>query len=443
MNERKTLTVNYSGHLEIGGCDALELASEYGTPLYVFDEDYIRRMMSVYSNTIDKEYGGHGIVLYASKAFSCLTIYSIAKSQGIGVDVVSGGELYTALKAGFPAEKIYMHGNNKTAEELEFAVDSNVGTIVVDSVLEADRLDELCAARAKKCNVLIRVNPGVEAHTHAYVQTATPDSKFGFSVANGTAEEMAKYILAKENIVLKGFHCHIGSQIFEKQSFVIAAEKMMDFVLQIKQVTGFEAEVLNLGGGFGIYYTDEDPKLKEEDYAGYLKALCEAVKRKAGQLNLKLPYLAIEPGRSIVGEAGVTLYTAGAIKTIPGIKTYVAVDGGMFENPRYALYQSKYCVVAAGNMNAPCTQNVTIAGKCCESGDIIAEDVPLPKISSGDILAVLSTGAYNYSMASNYNRNFIPQAVLVKDGRADVIIKKQTFEDLIRNDVALERLNID
>ena len=440
MNQRNTLKVNAEGHLEIGGCDTLKLAEQFGTPLYVFDEDYIRLMMRTYRRAIDENYGGNGIVLYASKAFSCKAVYTIAAREGVGVDVVSGGELYTALSTGFPAQNIFMHGNNKTMEELEYALSSSVGTIVVDSFLEADRLDELCRQKGMRQNVLIRINPGVEAHTHAYVQTATPDSKFGFSIANGTAEEITKYILSKPNLLLKGFHCHIGSQIFEKQSFVLAAGKMMAFIADMKSKTGFEASVLNIGGGFGIYYTDEDPKLTSEDYYSYLKALCDEIKAKAGALGLNLPYLAIEPGRSIVGEAGITLYTAGAIKVIPGIKTYVAVDGGMFDNPRYALYQSKYTVIAAGDMNADCTQKVTIAGKCCESGDIIAVDVPMPEVRSGDIIAVLSTGAYNYSMASNYNRNFIPPAVLVHDGEAQVIIKKQTFEDIVRNDVVPDRL---
>lgn len=440
MNERSTLKTNKLGHLEIGGCDALDLAKQFGTPLYVFDEEYIRTMMRTYRNTINSEYSGKGIVLYASKAFSCKAVYRIAVEEGIGVDVVSGGELYTALSADFPADKIFMHGNNKTYDELSYAVKSGVGTIVVDSYREADLLDAICKKNGVNQNVLIRINPGVEAHTHAYVQTATPDSKFGFSIANGTARQITEYVLSKSNLTLNGYHCHIGSQIFEKQSFVLAANKMMDFIYEIKNSLGFEASVLNIGGGFGIYYTDDDPKLKVNDYADYLKALLNAVSAKAEEYRLNLPFVAIEPGRSIVGEAGVTLYTAGAIKDIPAIKKYVAIDGGMFDNPRYALYQSKYTVVAAGKMNLDCTQKVTIAGKCCESGDIIAVDVPLPEVESGDIIAVLSTGAYNYSMASNYNRNLIPQAVLVKDGFAETIIKKQTYEDVVRNDVIPERL---
>ena len=440
MNERTTLKAADNGHLIIGGCDALELAKEFGTPLYVFDEAYIRAMMRVYKKTIESRYGGNGNVLYASKAFSCEAVYRIAQQENIGCDAVSGGELYTALKAGFNPANIYVHGNNKLFYELEEAVDAGVGGIVLDSISEAEVLDGICRAKSKTQDVLIRINPGVEAHTHAFVQTARTDSKFGFSISDGSALEIIKGVLALKNIRLKGFHCHIGSQIFEKQSFVLAADKMMDFIKHVKDETGFVASVLNMGGGFGIYYTDDDPKLKEEDYATYLTALIDGIKDKAKELDLPEPYLLIEPGRSIVGESGITLYTVGTIKDIPGIKKYVAVDGGMFEAPRYALYQSKYCAAKADDVNAPCTQVVSIAGKCCESGDLVAADVRLPEVKKGDILAVFSTGAYHYSMASNYNRNFVPAAVLVKDGKADLIVKRQNYEDLVRNDVIPERL---
>ena len=440
MYQRDTLKINAKGHLEIGGCDSTELAKQFGTPLYVFDEQYIRNMMRVYKRTIEAKYNGNGMVLYASKAFSCKAMYVIAKQEGIGCDVVSGGELYTALQTEFPAKNIYMHGNNKTVEELTEAVEAGVGGIVVDSYREADLLNEIAKSHGVKQSVLLRINPGVEAHTHAFVQTARTDSKFGFSISDGTALDITEHVLKLSNLELKGYHCHIGSQIFEKQSFILAANKVMDFINDVQKLTGFEASVVNIGGGFGIHYTDEDPVLTEKDYAEYLTALIGAIKSKAAEHGLNLPYLLIEPGRSIVGEAGVTLYTIGAIKDIPGIKKYVAIDGGMFENPRYALYQSKYTVVKASDMNAKCTQTVSIAGKCCESGDLIAVNVNLPEVASGDILAVLSTGAYNYSMASNYNRNFIPQAILVKDGKASTIIKKQTYEDLVRNDVIPEGL---
>ncbi len=440
MNFRDTLKVNGKGHLEIGGADTVELAEKFGTPLYVLDEQYIRDMCSVYRDTIRQDYDGNGIVLYASKALSCLAMYKIAESENIGVDVVSGGELFTALRAGFPAEKIYMHGNNKLPQELEFALDHNVGTIVVDAYSEIDLLDGLCAQKNKVQNILIRINPGVEAHTHRFIQTAKTDSKFGFSVADGAAMKITEYALSKKNLKLEGYHCHIGSQIFEMQSFVLAVDKMLAFMAAVKENLHFEASVLNLGGGYGIWYTDEDPQLKTEDYAGYLKTVIAELKQKSQEYGLKRPYLVIEPGRSIVGEAGITLYTVGTVKDIPGIKKYVAVDGGMFDNPRYALYQAKYTAILANRANEKATETVSVAGKCCESGDIVCANVSLPQAHSGDILAVLSTGAYNYSMASNYNRNLIPPIVLVKDGKGEYIVKPQTYEDLVRNDVIPERL---
>lgn len=440
MNTRKTLRVNEQGHLEIGGADAVALAKSFGTPLYVMDEQYIRDMCSVYRDTIQEEYDGNGLVLYASKAFSCLAIYKIADSEHIGVDAVSAGELYTAFKAGFPAEKIYLHGNNKLPYELEFALDHKVGTIVVDAYSELDMIDQMCAERGMVQNILLRINPGVEAHTHRFIQTAKTDSKFGFSVADGTAEKITQYALTKKHVHLAGYHCHIGSQIFEKQSFLLAVDKMMAFIAEIGKKYSFETEVLNLGGGYGIWYTDEDAKFSCADYADYLKAIIRELKAKSQEYGVRSPFLVVEPGRSIVGEAGITLYTVGAIKEIPGIKKYVAVDGGMFDNPRYALYQAKYTAILANRAAEKPTEVVSVAGKCCESGDLVCADVSLPKAESGDILAVLSTGAYNYSMASNYNRNFIPPVVLVKDGKAEYIVKPQTFEDLVRNDVIPDRL---
>ena len=440
MNVRETLKIDQNGHLEIGGCDAVELAKKFGTPLYVMDEKYIRDMCRVYRDTIEKKYGGNGLVLYASKAFSCMAVYKIAQQENIGVDVVSGGELYTAVKAGFPADKIYMHGNNKLRSELEYALECGVGTIVVDAYSELDMLDGLAEKCGKKQDILLRVNPGVEAHTHHFIQTAKTDSKFGFSLSDGTAEKITEYALGKKNLRLRGYHCHIGSQLFEKQSSRRAADKMIAFMSGMKQKFGFVADKLNLGGGYGIWYTDEDAKISSAQYALYLDAVVDEIKAKAKEYSLDEPYLLIEPGRSIVGEAGVTLYTVGAIKEIPGVKKYVAVDGGMFENPRYALYQAKYTAVLANRMNDKADDVVTVAGKCCESGDIVCANVPLPKAKTGDILAVLSTGAYNYSMASNYNRNPIPPVVLAGEGHADYIVKPQTFEDIVRNDVVPERL---
>ena len=440
MNSRETLKINAKGHLEIGGADCVELAKQFGTPVYLYDEAYIRKMMSVYRDTLAREYNGNGMVLYASKAFSCKAIYRIADEENIGVDVVSGGELYTALQAGFPASRIYMHGNNKLDYEIGEALDAGIGCIVADAYSEIDKIDAEAKKRGIRQKILLRINPGVEAHTHAFVQTATTDSKFGFSISDGTAEKVTAYALSKENVVLEGYHCHIGSQIFEKHSFVLAVEKVMRFCAFMREKLGFVATTLNLGGGYGVWYTDEDRKIPAEGYAEYLVALISAVKEIAKQEGLPLPYLLIEPGRSIVAEAGVTLYTVGAIKDIPGVKKYVAIDGGMFDNPRYALYESKYTAMLANRATEEATEIVTIAGKCCESGDIIAVNVPLPKAETGDILAVLSTGAYNYSMAMNYNRNKIPPCVLVKEGKGEYIVRPQTYADIARNDVLPERL---
>ena len=440
MNERETLRINALGHLEIGGADCVALAKEFGTPLYVFDEVYIRKMMSVYRDTLAAHYGGNGMVLYASKAFSCKAIYRIADEENIGIDVVSGGELYTAKQANFPTEKICMHGNNKLDYEIGEALDAGVGYIVADAYSEIDKIEAEAAKRGVCQKILLRINPGVEAHTHAFVQTATTDSKFGFSLQDGTAEKVTAYALTKNHVRLEGYHCHIGSQIFEKQSFVLAVEKCMDFAAEMKKKLGFTLKTLNMGGGFGIWYTDEDRKIPPEGYAEYLIALINGVKTKAAQHGLDLPYLLLEPGRSIIGEAGITLYTVGAIKDIPALKKYLAIDGGMFDNPRYALYESKYTPILANRAAEEATEIVSIAGKCCESGDLIAVNVNLPKAESGDILAILSTGAYNYSMAMNYNRNKIPPCVLVKDGQAEYIVKPQTYEDIVRNDVIPDRL---
>ncbi len=440
MNERETLKINDKGRLEIGGADCVTLAQTFGTPLYVFDEAHIRKMMRVFRDTLCEKYAGNGRVLYASKAFSCKAIYRIADQENIGVDVVSGGELYTALKANFPAERICMHGNNKLDYELGEALDAGVGLIVADAYSEIDKIDAEAGKRGLCQPILLRINPGIEAHTHAFVQTATTDSKFGFSIQNGAAERITAYAMNKPNVRLLGYHCHIGSQIFEKQSFVIAAEKCMDFAAEMREKHGFVLHTLNLGGGFGVWYTDEDRKIPADGYAEYLEALFDTVTQKAKAYAMQLPYLLLEPGRSIIAEAGITLYTVGAIKDIPGVKKYVAVDGGMFENPRYALYQSKYTPILANRATDECTEIVSIAGKCCESGDIIAVNVSLPQAKTGDILAVLSTGAYNYSMAMNYNRNKVPPCILVNKGKADYIVRPQTYEDLVRNDCIPERL---
>ena len=434
MNQRDTLKVNKDGLLEVGGITCAELAKNFGTPLYVMDKAYIKDMCKIYSNTLSTEYGD-GMIAYASKAFSCKAIYRLINEMGVGADSVSAGEIYTAQKADFPMEKLIFHGNNKTLTELDYAISAGVGYIVIDAYSEADDIELLASKYNKTQKVLIRVNPGVEAHTHHFVQTAKVDSKFGFSIDSGEATNVIKYIKSKKNLNLVGLHCHIGSQIFENKSFSLAVEKMTDFYKKLKDELSIEFDVLNLGGGFGIYYTDDDAKKSCSEYAEYIKNISSTLKSAIERKGIKKPYLILEPGRSMVGEAGITLYTVGRIKKIKDVKNYIAIDGGMFDNPRFALYQAKYTVVAADKMNEVATETYSIAGKCCESGDIIAEDCKLPQMKEGELLAVLSTGAYNYSMSSNYNRNFIPPVVMVENGKAEYAVKPQTFEDLIRNDV--------
>ena len=432
MNERNTLKY-VDGILNIGGVNADELAKKYSTPLYVYDQKHIEDMCQTFKMALENYYG-NGMISYASKAFCCKEIYRLIKKYSIGADVVSEGELYTALSVNFPAENIIFHGNNKSYNELLFSVKSKVKYIVIDSYLEADMLDEICKELKTYQSVMIRINPGVEAHTHKFIQTARTDSKFGFSIDNGDAIDIVKYVRSKSNLNLVGLHCHIGSQIFENKSFLMAIEKMMQFYSVCKKELNMQFSVLDLGGGFGIYYSGNDPKLRLSDYDECVKSISEKVIACVEKFNLSKPYLILEPGRAIVGEAGVTLYTIGSIKSIKDVKDYISIDGGMFENPRYALYQAKYLikpVVDKVNYNF----TYSVAGKCCESGDLIAEDISLPNMKNGDLLAVFSTGAYNYSMASNYNRNFIPAVVMVKDGISRVVVKRQNHDDLIKNDI--------
>lgn len=426
MNNYGDLKIK-NGRLTVGGCTATELAEKYGTPLYVFDVNRAVKTAKAYVDVLAKEYGDF-TVCYASKAFCCTGIYNILAPLGLGADVVSGGELYTALKGGMDPKRIYFHGNNKSEAEIEYAIKAGVGCFVVDSGDEADIISRLAASPQR---VIVRVNPGVEAHTHRFIQTTMPDSKFGFSVADGTAKQFILSVKDKPNIDFAGIACHIGSQIFEKQSFEIAIDKMTDFIVELGK-SGIEVKILDLGGGFGIRYIDEDMPLTPKQYMeNSARYLLDAVKARG----IKKPHLVVEPGRSIVGEAGITLYTVGSIKTIKNLKTYAAVDGGMFENPRPSLYEAEYTALVADRADAEKTDVYSIAGKCCESGDVLIKDIKLPKLERGDVLAVLSTGAYHYSMASNYNRNAVPPVVAVKDGKSDYMIKPQTYEDITRNDV--------
>lgn len=430
MKERVTLNINKSGHLEIGGCDTVSLAAKYGTPLYVMDEEYIRVICKEYNAILHEDYGD-GLICYASKAFSAEAIYEICRQEGLGADVVSGCELLTALKAGISADKLYFHGNNKTPFELDMAVNAGVHAVVIDSFYEMELLENICAAVDKTVRALVRVNPGIDAHTHHFIQTTRVDSKFGFSISDGTALEAIRKVNALKHVEFVGIHCHIGSQIFELKPFELAVEKMTDFIVKINEELNLTVKELNMGGGYGVTYTDEDKPLKPGEYVkAIVKKLCACVESK----KILKPKLILEPGRSIVGEAGITLYTVGAIKDIKDIKKYISVDGGMFENPRYALYEAKYEAVLANRMNDEKTEVVTVAGKCCESGDILVESAKLPPAESGDLLAVLTTGAYNYSMAGNYNRNPVPPVVIVNKGMSDYIVRPQTYEDVMSRD---------
>lgn len=428
----KNLSVNEKGHLTIGGLDTVDLAKEYGTPLYVMDEDLLRENCRSFKQSIDRYYGGKGLVCYASKVFCCKEMYRIMMSEDMGLDVVSAGELYTAASVGFPMEKVCFHGNNKTDEELLMALEKNVGRIVVDNIFELERLNRLSCERGAKANIMFRIKPGIDAHTHDFVRTGQIDSKFGFALETGEALEAVKKAISLEHIELSGLHCHIGSQIFDIDPFVLAAEVMMNFIAQVRDEIGYEIKELDLGGGFGIKYTDADSPVP---YDNYMEKVSEKVKAVCAEKNLKLPFILIEPGRSIAGPAGITLYTVGGIKHIPNIRTYVSIDGGMGDNPRYALYKSKYDFVNAVRASEPKSETVTVAGKCCESGDLLGEGAPIQRTEEGDIIAVLATGAYNYSMSSNYNRIPKPPVVMVKDGTSRIIVKRETFDDIVRNDI--------
>ncbi len=428
----ENLSVNENNHLTIGGCDAVELAREFGTPLYVLDEDLFRKNCRVYKEAIDKYYDGNGLVLYANKSLCTVHTCRVAMEEGLGADVVSGGELYTALKAGFPADKLYFHGNNKTDDELIMAVSSGVGHIIVDNMYELVRLDKIAREKGVVQNIMFRIKPGVDAHTHSFIQTGQIDSKFGVALENGEAFEIYKAASEMANVNPDGLHCHIGSQIFDVEPFMKAAEVMMNFAGDLKDKLALTIKKINLGGGYGIRYTEGDDPVP---YDEYIRHVSDVVKATAKARGLEIPQILMEPGRSICAPAGVTLYTVGAIKDIKGVRKYVSVDGGMADNPRFIMYESEYSAVIANKAGDSADDVVTVAGKCCESGDLLIRDAKLQKAESGDTLAVLATGAYNYSMASNYNRIPRPAMVAVSGGDAKVIVKRETYEDIIKNDV--------
>lgn len=431
-----TSKINAQGHLEIGGVDATDLKEQFGTPLYVVDEQLVRERCREYMEAFRAS--GLGFqVAYASKAFCVMAMCALAAEEGLSLDVVSDGELFTALQAGFPAERIHFHGNNKTLEEIEMALDAEIGCFVVDNFNELHLLQAVAADKNRKVNILLRVTPGVEAHTHEYISTGQTDSKFGFDIGNGTAFEAIELASKQSNLVLLGVHSHIGSQIFEVEGFQMAVQRVAEFAASVYERLNVAFKVVNLGGGFGIRYIDGDTPL---EVAQYVKAITDAVKNHFAQIGYAVPEIWVEPGRSIVGEAGTTLYTVGTSKDIPGVRKYVAVDGGMTDNPRPALYESKYEAVLANRANEAAQETVSVAGKCCESGDMLIWDLDLPKVESGDLLAVACTGAYNYSMASNYNRIRRPAVVFVKDGQGDVVVRRETYQDIIQNDLVPQRI---
>ncbi|MDQ0194509.1 diaminopimelate decarboxylase [Paenibacillus wynnii] len=431
-----TSRINDAGHLEIGGCDVTELKADYGTPLYIMDEQLVRHRCREYVDAFTAS--GLGFqVAYASKAFSVMAMCRLADEEGLSLDVVSDGELYTALQAGFPVERIHFHGNNKTPDEIEMAIDAGIGCFVVDNLVELSLLQAIAADKGTTVNILLRVTPGVEAHTHEYISTGQTDSKFGFDIGNGSAYEAVKQAEAKSNLTLLGVHSHIGSQIFETEGFQLAVERVAGFARSVKEGLNVELRVVNLGGGFGIRYIEGDTPLQVSEYVA---AITDAVKTHFAGINSSLPEIWVEPGRSIVGDAGTTLYTVGTHKNIPGVRKYVAVDGGMTDNPRPALYESKYEAILANRANDAATEKVSIAGKCCESGDMLIWDLDLPEAESGDLLAVACTGAYNYSMASNYNRIRRPAVVFVQNGRSDLVVRRESHSDIVANDIVPERI---
>ncbi len=421
-----------TGHLTFAGRDTVVLAEKYGTPLYLLDESYIRSMCRIYAAAMKEAFTGSSRPMFASKALSCKRIYQIVGEEGLGVDVASPGELYTAITAGFDPKNIVFHGNNKTDADIALAIDNKIGIFVCDNKEELCRIDEYASKKGIVQRIIIRVTPGIDPHTHAKINTGRVDSKFGAAIETGQADELTELALSLNNIALEGFHCHIGSQIFDFEPFCDAAKIMVAYIAHIKSRLGFEAPCLNLGGGMGVRYTPSDPLI---DYRANILAIGKIVDAECKACGVRKPDILLEPGRSIVAAAGMTLYTVGAIKEIDGFRNYTSIDGGMADNPRYALYNSSYTVALASRAANEPDFECTIAGRCCESGDLIQENVRIPRPVRGEILAVATTGAYNYSMASNYNRLPRPPIVVLSDDGEYIAVKRETFEDLVSNDV--------
>ncbi|MEE1279578.1 MAG: diaminopimelate decarboxylase [Oscillospiraceae bacterium] len=427
------LKVNEQGHLLFAERDTTLLAQKYGTPLYVMDESRIRYNIRQYVNAMKEAFGEKFLLLYASKACSFKEMYRIANDENIGVDVVSEGEIYTAKAAGFPMHRAHFHGNNKTDREISLAMDASVGYFVVDHADELVAISKEAQRRSITQKILLRITPGIDTHTFEAVMTGQVDSKFGSAIETGHAQEITRLALSLEGISLEGFHCHVGSQVFDSDTFFMSADIMLSFIADIREKFGYTAKELDLGGGYGVRYLDSDPYI---DIADNIRQVAEHIKAACKRLSLPVPTILLEPGRSIVADAGMTLYTVGSIKRLDGYKNYVSVDGGMSDNPRFALYGAPYTVVLPEKMHESCDFECSVVGKCCESGDILQENVKLPQsVKRGDLLAVLTTGAYNYSMASNYNRNPRPPVVMLSEQSERVVVRRESLEDIIRNDL--------
>lgn len=426
------ITVSSLGHLEFAGVDTLSLASEYGTPLYLIDEDKIISRVREYKSAMKSAFSPDSEPCFAGKALCYTDLYRTLERENMWIDVVSPGEFYTAKNAGFDLSRAMFHGNNKTDSDLALALESKVGRIVVDSLDEMKALDRIAGEMGVKARVILRLTPGIDPHTLKAINTGTVDSKFGVAIETGDAERFVKSALDAENIILYGYHCHIGSQVFDCTPFIEAADRMFAFSALIRDKFGFIAPEINLGGGMAVRYVESDPEIS---YCENIEKIGAHVATLLERFSLPAPRIFMEPGRSIVADSGMTLYTVGSVKTIENYKSYVSIDGGMADNPRYALYESPYTVINATKAGSECDFEATICGRCCESGDLIQERVKLKKPERGDILAVCTTGAYNFSMASNYNRLLRPALVTLKDGKARVSVKRETFEDLVKLDV--------
>lgn len=429
-----TAKINDNNHLEIGGCDVIDLVKEYGTPLYVYDEEGIRTCCRQYKDAFS-DYGNIKI-LYASKAFMTRAICKIMMCEGLGLDVVSGGEIYTAMNSGFPMEKCYFNGNNKTPEEIELALYCNVGRITVDNFYELELLNKIAEKQGTNVDILLRITPGIECHTHEYIKTGQVDSKFGFDLAQ-LEEAVSKIKNNYKNLTLKGLHAHIGSQIFEKQIYADLISILSENYSFIKKSYDIDLTEINVGGGIGVKHTEDEAPVSIYEIA---EVITNSLKQNIEKYNLKNLKLALEPGRSIICNSGVTLYRVGSNKQVTDGRKYIAVDGGMSDNPRPSMYQAKYTALVANKAKDKPQETVTIAGRYCESGDILIQDIDLPSLTAGDIICIPATGAYNYSMASQYNRVPRPAAIIVQNGRSNVIIKRESYQDLISFDVIPERL---